>query len=40
MINKKRKVGYPDKGTLFDYNFVIDKSKGTFEWIKWIDLIG
>lgn len=29
MVNKKRKVGYSEKGTLFDYNFVIDKSKGT-----------
>ena len=39
MSNKKRKVGYPDKGTLFDYNFRVDSGKGTFEWIKWVDLI-
>ena len=39
MINKKRKLGNPEKTTLFDYLFRVDQTDGRYEWVKWSDFI-
>ncbi len=38
--NKKKKaISFPEKLTLFDYLFKINKEKLNYEWVKWIDMI-
>ena len=39
MINKKRKLGNPEKTTLFDYLFRVDPKDGRYEWVKWSDFV-
>ena len=39
MNNKKRKVGYPEKGTIFDYQLLVNSDEFKYEWVKWADQI-
>lgn len=39
MTNKKKKVGYPEKGTLYEYVLNINTENFGYQWVKWADLI-
>ena len=39
MNNKKRKVGYPDKATIYDYQLILNPEELKYEWVKWTELI-
>ena len=36
---KKKNISFPEKLTLFDYLFKLNKEKLSYEWVKWIDMI-
>lgn len=39
---EKKKLPMPERGSLFDYNFVLKKGSapgGPFEWVQWVDFI-
>lgn len=39
MNNKKKKVGFPEKGTLYEYMLKVNPNDINYEWIKWVDMI-
>lgn len=39
MTNKKKKVGFPEKGTLYEYLLNVNVEAINYEWVKWADLI-